>query len=63
VAWEREDVTKTLRLVALAFSGVRSYEWDLPVPEVSGDLACTVLGHPTEVRDDDPKPPDQVATA
>ena len=33
---------KTFRLVASWFSDVRSYDWDLLVSEVSGDLAYTV---------------------
>ena len=37
-----EDVTKTFRLVASWFSDLRSYEWELLVSNVSGDLAYTV---------------------
>jgi len=37
-----EDVTKTFRFVAAWFSDVRSYDWELLVSDVRGDLAYTV---------------------
>jgi ketosteroid isomerase-like protein len=37
-----EDVEKTFRFVASWFSDVRSYEWELLVSDVRGDLAYTV---------------------
>jgi ketosteroid isomerase-like protein len=37
-----QDVTKTFRFVASWFSDLRSYDWDLLVSEVIGDLAYTV---------------------
>ena len=37
-----EDVTETFRFVASWFSDVRSYEWELLISDVSGDMAYTV---------------------
>ena len=37
-----QEVTDTFRFVASWFSDVRSYEWELLVSDVSGDMAYTV---------------------
>lgn len=37
-----EDVTETFRFVASWFSDVRSYEWELLISDVSGDMAYMV---------------------
>jgi ketosteroid isomerase-like protein len=50
-----EDVTETFRFVASWFSDVRSYEWELLVSDVSGDMAYTVaIERYTASRDGQP---------
>jgi ketosteroid isomerase-like protein len=57
-----EDVTETFRFVASWFSDVRSYEWELLISDVSGDMAYTVaIERYTASREGQPPRADRIA--
>jgi ketosteroid isomerase-like protein len=56
-----KDVTETFRFVASWFSDVRSYEWELLISDVSGDMAYTVaIERYTASREGQPPAPTEL---
>jgi ketosteroid isomerase-like protein len=56
-----EDVMETFRFVASWFSDVRSYEWELLISDVSGDMAYTVaIERYTASREGQPPAPTEL---